>query len=727
MTPARPRRLPTLALLWAFSAAASGAEIPRLKKLSLEELLDVPITAASSVQERPSAAPWSARVVTEETIAARGYATLLDLLEELPELEVQRKASERRLNLVSVRGLLGNERLVILYDGVRVTPATGDTYALSSQFSLRGAKRVEIALGPMSALYGADAFSGVINVVTKKGGELDGARLSGGHGQHGTSDASLSAGSTFPAGGELSVTAHRRASDEAHLPGIYPGDYAGAPPVPAPRYEAGTGSLFLNARLNIQRFELGVLRFTESHPSGTGVKPEFTLYGDAQRFRTEHGALYAKHALSSDDDRWTFEAMSSLTTYEIDPKTRFNNRFSLFRDAYKYAYDRTVELHGKVTYRLAEEAPLVAGLVYSDHSSLAYTNDLDHPFDPGQSGPSQGYLFPGSNVVDLNGKALGIPLDFHHLHYENVGVFAQLGLRRGPWNVALGTRFDHNTRYGDSVNPRVGVAVEPAERLTLKANYGEAFLAPAPFRTHGEFGSFSPVTNGLGQVTGLESSFINTANPGLRPEKLRAWDAGACFRFSDGLWASLDGWYTEISNLIQDNVVSGPGTFKGWPVASMATTVNRGFARTYGWTARLDALALAGAWSIKPNASLSYTNGSVDGEVLPYSARHAAQAGVEARLGRLSLYPRVLYRGRTYSATRDPQGGLQSSAPYAVVNAHARMADLVARPFRLSAYLGASNLLDTRYRNAANTVASVGFPASPQDPVRFVGGVEVEF
>jgi iron complex outermembrane receptor protein len=727
MPPTRSSRRLTLAtLLLAALAPAAGAEVERLKRLKLEELLDVPITAASGLPERPSGAPWNAHVVTEETIRARGYGTLLDLLEDLPQFDIQHKDSETRRNIVSVRGLFGNERLLILYDGVRVTPPSGDLYAMSTQFSLRDAKRVEIVVGPMSALYGSDAFSGVINVVTKQG-ESAGARLSAGAGSYGTTDVSASAGAPFLGGAEFSAAAHRYSSDEPFLPGRYPGDFAGTPPVPAHSYDAGTGSLFFHARLNLRGFEAGYLRMNESHPSATGVKPEFSLYDKDARFQTNDSNLYAKHSFSSDDERWRIDSQGSYQFFEVDPRSRFNNTFSLFRDAYKYAFDRTFELNERVTYKLADEIPVVAGLSYEDHSSLAYSADLDHPFDPGQSAASQGYLYPGSDVVDLNGRSLAIPVDFHYLQYQNLGTFAQLGFKREMLSVVFGARYDHNTRYGDSFNPRVGAVVEPAESLTLKANYGEAYLAPSAFRTYGHFGAFSPATNGGGQITGLQSAFFALPNPGLRPEKLREWDAGAVYRFTDELWGTLDGYYTEVAHLIQDDVVSGPGTFKGWPVAAVESSVNRGFARTYGWTARVDALARAGRWSFKPNAAYTYSAGSVDGQVLPYTAKHSVQTGVEAGRGKLMLYPRMILRGRTYSATRDPQGGLQSAAPYALFNVYGRYADIVVKPFRLSAYLGAANLFNLRYRNASLTAGSVGFPAVPQDPLRVSGGVELEF
>lgn len=740
------------------SSRADAQEVERLKQLSLEQLLNVPIEAASTIEQRPSDVPASAYVVTEETIRARGYSTLLDLIEDLPQFEIQHKASETRRNIVTVRGLFGNERLVILYNGIRVTPPSGDIYALGTQFSLRNAKRVEIVVGPMSALYGPDAASAVINVVTKSGSETSDATVQGAYGQYETQDVSVSAGGAldtlpfttvpFLSGAELSVTAHRYASAEPFLPRYYPGDFAWfnnqyqtgsertspfAPPtaltaVPVRPFDAGTNSLFMHAQLKVDDFEAGYVRTSESHPSATGVKPDFSLYVEDAVFQTDYSSLYGKHTYVSEDARWRLASQASYSLYEIDPRSKFLNTFSLYKDAFKYGYDRTLALDERLTLELSEAMPLILGFAYEDHSALAYSADLPRQFDTNQSAVSQGFNYPGSEVADLNGRSLAVPIQFHYLQYQNFGSFAQMQFNQ--WHglqATVGARFDHNTRYGDSVNPRVGIVAHPAERLTLKLNYGEAFLAPSTFRSQAHFGTFVPVTNGLGQITGLQSFFFHLPNPDLRPEKLRQWDSDAAVSLTENMRASLNGYYTEATNLIQDDVQTGPGSFAGFPVAQVETAKNIGFARAYGVTARLEALARLGLWTLKPDAAYSYSAGKSAGDVLPYSAKHTIHSGLELSRGKLSLYPRLTYRARSYNRAKDTAGNLQSNAAFVVADVYVRYSDIIVKPFRVSSFLSVTNVTDQRYRNASFTIASVGFPATPQDPIRVVGGLVAEF
>ncbi len=193
---------------------------------TLGEILDTPLLAASYTEEKPSDAAATAYVVTAETIEKRGYATLVDLLDDMPQFQVQKNSDVRRLNLISVRGIPDNERLMILYDGVRVTPPTGDLLAIAGQFSIKDAERVEVVLGPMSSIYGADAFSGVINVVSRRAGFGAGLKYGRFNSRSGDVSAVSSLANNGPDAPSAAVAFEARASDGPKLPDYYKGDYA---------------------------------------------------------------------------------------------------------------------------------------------------------------------------------------------------------------------------------------------------------------------------------------------------------------------------------------------------------------------------------------------------------------------------------------------------------------------------------------------------------------------
>src|SRR5262245_42673856 len=159
--------------------------------LSLPELLSLEVTTPSLTRHLSEDAPATVYVIPASMIRRRGYQNLHDLLEDIPEFEMPHKNSAEHESLFTVRGVTGNEKLIVLLDGVRIGSTTGTPHNLGHNYSLANVKQVEIVLGPSSALYGADAFTGVINLVTFRGDESKGVKVSGSYGQFNTTDNSF--------------------------------------------------------------------------------------------------------------------------------------------------------------------------------------------------------------------------------------------------------------------------------------------------------------------------------------------------------------------------------------------------------------------------------------------------------------------------------------------------------------------------------------------------------
>jgi len=663
---------------------------------SLREILDTPMLAASYAEERPSDAAAAAAVITGDTIRKRGYGTLLDLLSDMPQFQVQRNSDVRRLNLLTVRGISNNERLVILYDGVRVTPPTGDILALAGQFSLRNAERVEVVLGPMSSVYGADAFSGVVNVVSRPAGKSEasaqyGRFKTGVSGATATSEPQV-AGSGIPSG---AVTYETRSSANPELSAFYKDDYSwfnnqyksglaqtsvfnsATVSVPVSGYDAHEDSSFLNARLNVRNLQLGAIKMKESHSSSIGVKPELTLYSGDARFATEYWTVYGRHSYTSPDETWKLNSLLSYYDYEISPETRFINSFSGYEDAYKYARAQTATIEEVLSFEAAEGYPALLGFTYQQSAVLPYTSDLGHKFDTDKSPLSQNYTYSGTTI----------PIDFHSLNYSNAGAFLRLQSRElGHAVFSLGLRYDRNTAYGETWNPRAGVVWKHRgeDQTVVKALYGEAYLAPSPFYTHKHFGS----------LAGYSSMFFHIPNENLKPEKLRSAELSISRGFGHSLRVTVNPYYNIVRDLIQD-VVTGAGFFHGVPVASVEQAQNRGTLESHGATLRADSVLRAGRWNFEPWAAYTYSEGHLAGGPLPFNSRHVIQAGLSVERGRWSLSPKVLYR----SYTRNQDGGRVPQ--FTTADLFARYRASPAMDGGLEAWAGLKNIFDRRYYNAA--------------------------
>jgi len=126
------------------------------------------VTAASKTGEEARRTPATVAVVTAAQIERRGYLDLEEVFHDLPGFDVARGNGEIYANL-HPRGFqaTGNDRMLLLIDGVEQNDLSSGTVHLSRQFSLLNVERVEVLYGPASALYGAYAYGGVINVVTR--------------------------------------------------------------------------------------------------------------------------------------------------------------------------------------------------------------------------------------------------------------------------------------------------------------------------------------------------------------------------------------------------------------------------------------------------------------------------------------------------------------------------------------------------------------------------------
>lgn len=133
------------------------------------------ISIATGSKQSITRAPAVATVITSRDIDAMGATDLDQVLESVPGLHVS--MSSVALNpIYSFRGISTktNPQVLMLINGIPITNVfAGDRSQLWGGMPLENVARIEVIRGPGSALYGADAFSGVINVITKTASDID--------------------------------------------------------------------------------------------------------------------------------------------------------------------------------------------------------------------------------------------------------------------------------------------------------------------------------------------------------------------------------------------------------------------------------------------------------------------------------------------------------------------------------------------------------------------------
>ena len=173
-------------MLLSAHAPAAYAQDKGLADLTLQELAELPVTSVSKKPESLADAAASIYVITNDDIRRSGARSLPEALRLAPNLEVGQATSNNWA--ISARG--SNEtyadKLLILVDGrIIYSPIFSGTFWDVQQVMLEDIDRIEVISGPGGTLWGTNAVNGVINIITKRAGNTEGALVSAGGGRRG--------------------------------------------------------------------------------------------------------------------------------------------------------------------------------------------------------------------------------------------------------------------------------------------------------------------------------------------------------------------------------------------------------------------------------------------------------------------------------------------------------------------------------------------------------------
>ena len=139
--------------------------------LTLEELTKVKVVvAASGFEQKASLAPANVTVITHLEWQAAGARNLNDVLATVPGFHVSETPFDSKFQRFHIRGLAGkySEKIKLLIDGEPFEYMQDGSLMIGFSMPLTSFERIEVIKGPGSAIYGADAFAGIINLVSFK-------------------------------------------------------------------------------------------------------------------------------------------------------------------------------------------------------------------------------------------------------------------------------------------------------------------------------------------------------------------------------------------------------------------------------------------------------------------------------------------------------------------------------------------------------------------------------
>ena len=128
----------------------------------------ITVTSVSKFEETLEETPATIFVVTEEQIKNRGYLDIEQIFHDIPGFSIS-KGNGPAYSLLYPRGYRTtlNDKFLLLVDGIEENDLNSDNAVFNRQIALSNIKQIEVIYGPSSTMYGANAFSAVINIITK--------------------------------------------------------------------------------------------------------------------------------------------------------------------------------------------------------------------------------------------------------------------------------------------------------------------------------------------------------------------------------------------------------------------------------------------------------------------------------------------------------------------------------------------------------------------------------
>ncbi len=524
-----------------------------LKRMSIEDLLKLDVatvTTASKKSEKANAAPGTVYVVDKNDIVLRGYSTLKDVLRDVPGMDLSSYFFSEIGTQVSVRGVSGNNKIVVLVNGMRVNPPGGEFFPFRNDFSVRQAEQIEIIYGPGSTLYGQDAISAVINVKTKEP-PADGKmaiELGGDAGFNSEREIYGSFGKIFDRARNISFNGYVQYhdSDLTRIDKEYPNWWQSAQALTQASAK-GSGTVptrqdfGLNAFAKLQIGDLVLQSWyrNSKRSSGEGYGFPILAYVSEAVWQDSSWVTELKYQWKI-SERTTLDSSLTYNFYEVDPSSRYvfpdtQNANSWFYNDYKYANAHSLSTEHTLKFDITKSWSALFGVAYSNYDIIAKStipggaSGGSHNDTIREAGNFTYYSTPG-DATSMHSVPRVVDAEF-----DRIGAYVETTWQASPkLKIIAGTRIDKDSRIEEpSYTPRVAIVYSITDALTAKYTYSWAYISPSPYFN---------ATYDRGDILAI-------SNPDLKPETSKTHELN--FTYTKPTYnLGLSFYYGEQSDLI---------------------------------------------------------------------------------------------------------------------------------------------------------------------------------
>lgn len=500
------------------------------------------VSIATGRKQPVAKAPAVASVITANDIENTGAKDITEILETVPGLHVSRKSGAYD-PIITIRGISSefNPQVLMLVNGVPITSLLfGNRGEAWGGMPVESISRIEVIRGPGSAIYGADAFAGTINIITKTANEIDGI------------DSGFSSGSFdtnrgwFLYGGELkgwdmafsleildtNGQDEKVTSDiQSFLDGLM---FTSASLAPG---NVNTGRESIDMRVDLSR---GYWRFRAGYQgrrnvgTGAGANQALDPVGEGQSDRINFDVTYHNQEIADNWDvevRLSYFDMSTETDLVLLPPGSYGTIFpGGFTDGVigqPDVHERHYRFDSSAFYTGIENHDIRLGAGY--HNQDQYRIKEAKNFMTILVGPDP-VPMPLGGLVDVSDTAPFNREEVREVSY--LFIQDEWKLMR-DWSLTAGVRYDHYSDFGDTVNPRLALVWDTTYNLTTKLLYGKAFRAPSFAE---QFNINNPIAIG---------------NDNLDPEIIDTYELAFDYAHSGDLRVGLNLFYYDMQDIIR--------------------------------------------------------------------------------------------------------------------------------------------------------------------------------
>jgi len=525
-----------LSLAW---SGAAAAQLTEEEELALVYGDKATISLATGSRQPISRAPAVTSVITSQDIEAMGATDLDQALANVPGLHVSMSYLTSS-PIYSFRGIATqqNPQVLMLVNGIPITNVFwGNRGLVWGGMPLENVARIEVIRGPGSALYGADAFSGVINIITKTSTQIRGTEYGLRAGSFNTKDAWIQHGGKL---GALDAAFYLRAGNTDGSKGIVQQDAQSvwdaafgttASLAPGP---INTARKTLDARADLSLDAWRLRAAYQQRELGLGAGLAGALDPNA---RVPESRIYLDLSYEQADwaPHWDVSGVIGYFDIKEKPATPY---FTLFPAGACIGLITNCFPNGMIANPTHSERHI--------HGSFsAVYNGLDQHRVRIGAGYRLEDMYETSELKNFDAFMLTLPapvqaagdpaLVYLLPHKRNLAyAFAQDEWNFAQdWTLTAGVRHDQYSDFGGTTNPRIALVWDAAYNVTVKAMHGTAFRAPSFSE---QYSINNPVTIG---------------SPNVKPETIATNELAIAWQASGNLETRLNFFHYRMRNIIR--------------------------------------------------------------------------------------------------------------------------------------------------------------------------------